>query len=262
MPPSLNYLAASSNATAGRKRSIADIDDQDDHLSHESSKPKSEPVYGPGMTLTYPAEPSFHISAESQTGTWAEDKHDKEESVKTSAARPIAVSRKSQRLNTTTTPSGLSTSPESATVTPSTTIVDEHGNTMDALITALGIGWKPIQPEQARAYARYIENHYDLKQTEVMLESEGRSAYLVRATYTGVQQFLLFDESLAWCQPAGSTLAEVVQNIVYRPYPWNDLPRMSAQSRSVTPPYVTGSMEPAAASAPSTDMAMGDAMQI
>jgi hypothetical protein len=59
-PPSLNYLAAVSNASAGRKRSIADVDDPEENVPVGSivtqvpAKPKQEPVYGPGMTLIYP----------------------------------------------------------------------------------------------------------------------------------------------------------------------------------------------------------------
>src|SRR5262245_48030743 len=74
-PPSLNYLAAVSNATAGRKRSITDVDDPEENrpvgtvVTQSPAKPKPEPIYGPGMTLIYPDEPGFSIAAESQTGT-------------------------------------------------------------------------------------------------------------------------------------------------------------------------------------------------
>ena len=90
-PPSLNYLAAVSNATAGRKRSIADVDEPEENLpagsivTQSPSKPKPEPVYGPGMTLIYPGEPGYTMAAESQSGTWYEEKIEKEE--KADAAR-------------------------------------------------------------------------------------------------------------------------------------------------------------------------------
>lgn len=101
-PPSLNYLAAASNATAGRKRSIADVDEPEENQPTGSVtipapvKSRGEPIYGPGMTLIYPDDPGYSIAAESQSGTWCEEKIETEEKA---AARPIAVSRKSQRVS-------------------------------------------------------------------------------------------------------------------------------------------------------------------
>ena len=196
-PPSLNYLAAVSNATAGRKRTIADVDEPEENrpvgavVTQVPVKPRGEPVYGPGMTLIYPDEPGFSIAAESQTGTWCEEKNEKEEK---SAVRPIAISRKSQRMDSATSITVPSLNDMDAQRAAG--IIDEHGNTIEKLISSLGVGWKnvmtnPVLRDAARAYSRVIENHFDLSDALVMLEKESLSAYLVRAKQHGVQGYWL-----------------------------------------------------------------------
>lgn len=264
-PPSLNYLAAVSNATAGRKRSIADVDEPEENVPAGSvvtqvpAKPKPEPIYGPGMTLIYPGEPGWSIAAESQTGTWCEEKQEKEE--KAQPVRPIAVSRKSQRMNSAgdvTIPSLNDMAAEQAD-----NIIDENGNTIDTLITSLGIGWKnvmtnPTLRDAARAYARVIENHFDLTEAVVMLEKESLSAYLVRAKQHGVQGYWLFSDSLQWCQPVGWSLQRTVSNLMSGPIPQVEGEKIFARQRTPSEPSTP----------PSQDMEMSvavvddDAMQM
>ncbi|ORY11734.1 hypothetical protein BCR34DRAFT_317071 [Clohesyomyces aquaticus] len=262
-PPSLNYLAAVSNATAGRKRSITDVDDPEENSPDGSvtiqlpAKPKPEPIYGPGMTLIYPGEPGWSIAAESQTGTWCEEKHETEE--KATPVRPIAVSRKSQRLDSAT-----------AVVVPSLNdmaveaIIDDNGNTIDTLIRSLGVGWKNFMTndnlrEASRAYSRVIENHFDLTEAIVMLEKESLSAYFVRAKQHGVQGYWLFSDSLQWCQLVGWSLQRAVSNLMSGPVPRVEGERINARQR-------TPSSEPA--TPPSQDIGMAvavfddDAMQM
>ncbi|KAF2871416.1 hypothetical protein BDV95DRAFT_40291 [Massariosphaeria phaeospora] len=247
-PPSLNYLAAVSNATAGRKRSITDVDDPEENapvgsvVAQLPAKPKPEPIYGPGMTLIYPDEPGFSIAAESQTGTWCEEKNEKED--KAEPVRPIAVSRKSQRVDSAsniTIPS-LNDMPTQKTEN----IIDENGNTIDTLITSLGVGWKnvmtnPSLRDAARAYSRVIENHFDLSDALVMLEKEALGAYLVRAKQHGVQGFWLFSDSFQWCQLVGWSLQRTIQNVTAGPIPKVEGDRIVARQRSpssepITPP--------------------------
>lgn len=242
-PPSLNYLAAASNATAGRKRSIADVDDPEENspsgniVTQLPPKPKAAPIYGPGMTLIYPGEPSFNIAAKSQTGTWIEEKNETEEAAP--AVRPIAASRKSQRMDSAT---GI-TIPllNDVAMDVPEQFIDENGNTIDTLITSLGVGWKNVMTnltlrDAARAYSRVIEKHFDLTDATVMLEKESLSAYLVRAKQHGVQGYYLFSDSLQWCQLVGWSLQRTVQNLMSGPVPRVEGERMNARSHTPSEP--------------------------
>lgn len=264
-PPSLNYLAAVSNATAGRKRSIADVDDPEENqpvgtvVALPPAKPKPEPIYGPGMTLIYPDEPGFSIAAESQTGTWCEEKNEKEE--KARAVRPIAISRKSQRMDSATSTTVSSLNDMDAERTEG--IIDEHGNTIDALISSLGVGWKNVMTNPAlcvaaRAYSRVIENHFDLTDALVMLEKESLSAYLVRAKQHGVQGYWLFSDSLQWCQLVGWSLPRTVHNLMAGPIPQVEGERINARQRTpsepATPPSQDMDMPVAVADADAMEM--------
>ncbi|EAT86747.1 hypothetical protein HBI56_130840 [Parastagonospora nodorum] len=252
-PPSLNYLAAVNNSSAGRKRSIADVDDPEENLPVGSivtqmpAKPKPEPVYGPGMTLIYPGEPGFAIAAESQSGTWCEEKHEKEE--KAEAVRPIAVSRKSARMS----PSANVEVPSlnDMDAQSSDAMVDDNGTTVNTLIASLGVGWKNIMTnpnlrDAARAYSRVIERHFDLTDALVMLEKESLSAYLVRAKQHGVQGYWLFSDSLQWCQLVGWSLERTVGNLMSGPVPRVEGERITARqltpSNPPTPPAQPVSM--------------------
>ncbi|KAF2202537.1 hypothetical protein GQ43DRAFT_439633 [Delitschia confertaspora ATCC 74209] len=239
-PPSMNYLASVSSNTVRRKRSIADVDDPEENspvgtiTTQLPTKPKPEPIYGPGMTVIYPGEPGYSMAAESQSGTWYEEKLEQKE--KAQPVRPIAVSRKSQRLTSVDDVTVPSLNEQAAQ-----SIIDENGNTIDGLITSLGIGWKnimtnPILRDAARAYARVIENHFDLTDVVVMLEKESLSAYLVRAKQHGVQGYWLFSDSLQWCQLVGWSLQRTVQNLMSGPVPRVEGERINARQRTPTEP--------------------------
>lgn len=251
-PPSMNYLAAVSNNTLGRKRSIADVDDPEENapvgtvVTQPPPKPRGEPIYGPGMTLIYPGEPGYSIGAESQTGTWYEAKQEEKE--KSPPVRPIAVSRKSQRMDSATDLTIPSLNEHGVQ-----NIIDENGNTIDTLITSLGVGWKNIMTNPslrhaARAYARVIENHFDLTDVVVMLEKESLCAYLVRAKQCGVQGYWLFSDSLQWCQLVGWSLQRAVQNLMAGPVPRVEGERVIARQRTPSEP----------ATPPPQDVAMTD----
>jgi hypothetical protein len=252
-PPSLNYLAAVSNSSAGRKRSIADVDDPEENqpvgsiVTQMPTKPRGEPIYGPGMTLIYPGDPGFSIAAESQSGTWCEEKHEKEE--KAQPVRPIAVSRKSARMSSSANVAVPSLNDMDVQNTES--IIDDNGNTIETLITSLGVGWKNIMTnlnlrDAARAYSRVIERHFDFTDALVMLEKESLSAYLVRAKQHGVQGYWLFSDSLQWCQLVGWSLERTVSNLMAGPVPRVEGDRISARqltpSEPVTPPAQPVSM--------------------
>jgi len=242
-PPSLNYRAAVSNATAGRKRTITDVDDPEENaptgmtITQVPAKPKCEPIYGPGMTLIYPDEAGCFISAESQSGTWLEEKQTKSE--KAPPVRPIAVSRKSQRMDSAT--DITIPSLNDMAVQPVDSVIDEHGNTIDTLIMSLGVGWKNVMSnsnlrDAARAYARVIENHFDFTEALVMLEKESLGAYLVRAKQHGVQGYWLFADSLQWCQLVGWSLQRTVANLTAGPVPQVEGDKIFARQRTPSAP--------------------------
>lgn len=238
-PPSLNYQAAPTHSTAGRKRTITDVDDPEENAPSGTAiaQPKPQPVYGPGMTLIYPGEPGWSIAAESQTGTWCEEKRAQDEQAK--PVRPIAVSRKSQRIESAadiTVPSL-----NDLAVKPAEQVIDDNGNTIETLIRTLGLGWKnvmtnPILRDAARAYARVIENHFDLTDVTVMLEKESLSAYLVRAKQHGVQGYWLFADSLQWCQLVGWSLQRTITNLTSGPIPRVEGERICARQRTPSAP--------------------------
>ncbi|KAK7185628.1 hypothetical protein DPSP01_007503 [Paraphaeosphaeria sporulosa] len=256
-PPSLNYQASPvSNAKAGRKRSITDVDDPEENrpvgavVTQQPVKPKPEPVYGPGMTLIYPGEPGYTMAAESQSGTWYEEKIEKEE--KAQPVRPIAVSRKSQRMDSATDIVVPSLNDMAMDAQRTDAIVDENGTTLNTLMSSLGVGWKnvitnPSLRDAARAYSRVIENHFDLTDAVILLEKESLSAYLVRAKQHGVQGFWLFSDSLQWGQLVGWSLQRTVQNLMAGPIPQVEGERINARQRTPSEPSTPPSQVPARA---------------
>jgi hypothetical protein len=250
-PPSLNYLAAVSNKSAGRKRSIADVDDPEENLpvgsivTQSPAKPKPEPVYGPGMTLIYPGEPGYIMAAGSQSGTWYEEKIEKEE--KAAAVRPIVVSRKSARMS----PSANVTVPSLHDMDAQKTeeLIDDNGNNINTLINSLGVGWKNVMTnpnlrDAARAYARVIERHFDFTDVLVMLEKESFNAYLVRAKQHGVQGYWLFSDSLQWCQLVGWSLERTVSNLMFGSTPRVEGERINARHLTPLEPATTPNLQP------------------
>jgi hypothetical protein len=209
------------------------------------------------MTLIYPGQPGWSIAAESQTGTWCEEKQTNEE--KAQPVRPIAMSRKSQRMDSAA--DIRVPSLNDMAVPPVDNVIDDKGNTIENLITALGVGWKnvmtnPTFRDMVRAYARVIENHFDLTDAQVMLEKESLSAYLVRAKQHGVQGYWLFADNLQWCQRVGWSLQRTVTNLTAGPIPRVEGEKISA--REITPSAPSTPAPYAMAS----DVADGDAMEM
>jgi hypothetical protein len=191
-PPSLNYLSKSQDGIAGRKRSRADIHDDDETAAAgpvQPPKPKVEPIFGPGMTLIYPDEPALNIAAESQSGTWMEEKADTTV-VEPPVDRPVLIARKSQRR--------ISNGEES----------NDANNALDPIVLRLGIGWKRISETQAAAVAgqeTYIKNQYPyVQQPKIVLQHEGLSIFVIRSIAIDlrglVHQWWLFTDDLNSCR--------------------------------------------------------------
>lgn len=208
-----NRPTLTSNATfAGRKRSrdeaAVNLDAPDKVVPPPKvEEPEDEWEYGPGMILIK-KNAGYVTSADSQSGTWVEEKAAEEharklvevtiEQEKLSQDRPSLRSNKSQRLTLTndTLPlaqavysngsSGRDNSPEA----PSAPVVDEF-------TVHLGIGWAQMCADQhiqaaARGWQKYIENHYPVSDAKIRLQSRGLNAYLVEAR----EGFFLFADDL------------------------------------------------------------------
>ncbi|QDS70624.1 hypothetical protein FKW77_000643 [Venturia effusa] len=206
-PPSLNYLSRSHDGIAGRKRSRADIHEDDEPSPAgpvQPPKPKVEPVYGPGMTLMYPDEPALNIAAESQSGTWMEEKADTVVVEPPSTQRPVLTARKSQRRDL----DGESS--------------NSINRTLDPIVLKLGIGWKRVTETQAAAVAgqeTYIKNQYPyVQQPKIVLQHEGLGIFVTRSAPIdcsgSIHQWWLFTEDLNTCRLlCNSTEEEVLRRL-------------------------------------------------
>lgn len=188
-----------------------------------------EPIYGEGMVLINPTS-GRALTAESQTGTWYEEKVEQEALAKAQEiaqleTRPkLGAGRKSMRLSQSTIRSvhdmanGVGNSHNSAPASPPkstpTTEIDEA-------TIALGIGWTKISSEDpdmqaaARGWAKYLEVHYanHIHGAEILLKNRGLDAYLV-----GCQEgFYLFTEDLLRGQLVGRTWETCLNNLRMSP---------------------------------------------
>jgi hypothetical protein len=152
-----------------------------------------EPIYGPGMTLLNPRD-GRPISAESQSGTWIEEKDEEDrvaEKAHAEAQRPIIRPTKSCRLE--------SSSCVGQVEVPNTPVsIPSPVPDIDPASAMLGVGWKVVPRDDediqqaVRGWGRFIENHYPLREVEIVLKSEGQEAYLVRSQ----EGWWLFKEDL------------------------------------------------------------------
>ncbi|EXJ56912.1 hypothetical protein A1O7_07256 [Cladophialophora yegresii CBS 114405] len=184
--------------------------------------PEEEPIYGEGMVLLNP-KTGLSVSAESQTGTWFEEKADEtalREEIAASYTRPkMPTSRKSVRLSQTSIRLPIDTGIASAPASPPKTAVERPE--FDEATIALGIGWSKMESESeslqtaARGWARYIDNHYsrDIHGAQLLLRNAGLDAYLV-----GCQEgFFLFSDSLLEGKLVGRTWETCLQNLRSQP---------------------------------------------
>ncbi|KAK4503438.1 hypothetical protein PRZ48_004353 [Zasmidium cellare] len=210
--PNGTTAASTPGSLAGRKRSRADVFDEnegDNRLddgsvatptTEELKKPRGKPVYGPGMTLIYPEDPGYDMCAESQSGTWVEEHAERKPFQLAHAKRPSVTSRKSQRMDTTASgPDDLAqlVLPPSIREVTSEPLIDEATR-------ALGISWTRMDSDEAhqiqeRAYSKWIQNHYPgMKDIAIWFENKGLPAYLIAAlnAYNGQHEYYIFSHDL------------------------------------------------------------------
>lgn len=217
----------STNANPSRKRSREEILDDVTDPSMDSSTTSAvspEPIYGEGMALINPST-GVSTSAESQTGTWYEEKLEAEllatTEVKELAAAQVSETlvmpmRKCQRRDSSfkldLVQNGQLRSVDLQKAGPEEPAIDVFTH-------LLGVGWArvgnsdPDMQAAARGYARYIENHYPLSGVAVVLKSKGLDAYLVQA----VGGFYLFKEDLSEGQLVGSDWEKCLANLQRSP---------------------------------------------
>ncbi|RFU34645.1 hypothetical protein B7463_g1746, partial [Scytalidium lignicola] len=231
-----NLSPVAPHSTAGRKRSRdeASLNDEEYFLAKPTeitpAESEDEWEYGEGMVLIKKGKnKGYHIDASSQTGTWAEEKAEKEKQVKLLAAalamppspeRPILRSHKSQRLNLSATPStGEEISFGSGSLgTPLSSVAKSMAAsvepTVDDFTRHLGIGWSSISNDEhiqaaARGWTKFIENHYPVTNAKIRLQSRGLASYLVEAD----QGYFLFGEDLKQGRLVSQNLERVWANL-------------------------------------------------
>jgi len=181
-----------------------------------------EPIYGEGMVLLDPRT-GRALAAETQTGTWYEEKVEQEAVARqeAAAARPkIPVGRKSARLSQSSMRTGLDM-PNPSMSAPASPLKSTPTAEVDEATIALGIGWSKMSSEDpdlqaaSRGWARYLEVHYSgqVHGAEILLKNRTMDAYLV-----GCQEgFFLFAEDLLRGQLVGRTWDTALSNLRSQP---------------------------------------------
>ena len=222
--PSTSLTSITTNPSRKRSREEEPEDDRDLSISPlKAAAVSPEPIYGEGMVLINPST-GVSTSAESQTGTWYEDKLEAEllaavEVNKLAAAqaleRLVMPMRKCQRRDTSSTLDSFDNGQYNMID------VGKSGPgepAIDLFTHLLGVGWAcvgtdPDMQAAARGYAKYIENHYPLSTVAVVLKSRGLDAYLVQEA----GGFYLFREDLSEGQLVGSDWEKCLANLQRSP---------------------------------------------
>jgi hypothetical protein len=227
--PSHSMTPISTNPSRKRSRDETDFTSNHDgsyfplqQVDTPASIPE-EPIYGEGMVLLNPST-GMSISAESQTGTWYEEKVETKSApiLAMESSRPeMPTSRKSVRLGPTA-PSPAQLDDIAAAVAPESPPKSSTSHpTIDNFTYALGIGWTRMSSEDpdiqaaARGWARYLENHYfrHIHGAKILLKSEGLNAYLV-----GCQEgYYLFREDLLEGRLVGRVWESCLNNLRIHP---------------------------------------------
>jgi hypothetical protein len=229
--PNEGMTPISTNPSKKRSRDESTFDSSVDGSYFSSADaipapiPEEEPIYGEGMVLLNP-KTGLAVSAESQTGTWYEEKVDEtilKEEVAAANFRPkLPTSRKSVRLSQSSIRIPLdsaATTTATAPGSPLKSAIDRPE--FDEATMALGIGWTKISSEDealqaaARGWARYLENHYarHIHGAQFLLKSSGLNAYLVGCR----EGYYLFSEDLLEGKLVGRTWETCLQNLRAQP---------------------------------------------
>lgn len=218
---------------AGRKRSRGDVHAPEEDIQglgdgsvntpalEAPAKPRGEPIYGHGMTLIYPDDPGYEAGPESQSGTWVEERTERNQWQLLNEGRPPINARKSQRMD-----AGASGPDDLAQlVLPPQMREVTSEPLIDEATRALGISWtrmdstESLQISQA-AYAKWIQNHYPgLKDVAVWFENSALPGYLVAAqsAYKGQSEYYIFSHDLTEARLVTSDPAQLVPRLQMLP---------------------------------------------
>ncbi|KAJ5103485.1 hypothetical protein N7532_004014 [Penicillium argentinense] len=225
--------------------------------------PKAEPIYGEGMVLLNP-DTGMALSAESQTGTWYEEKAESQHTAGDPiSSRSIAlqsdaaeISRKSQRLDQSAPGlddialssirqrlSGPDYNDQHRSLPSGSTPPSEPH--IDDATLLLGISWQRIDTDDdmapaVRGWTKYIDNQYaaHLRRSQMLLKSRALSAFLVSATPLSSfsTSFYLFNDDLTQCQLVASSWDACLQNLRCTPIVFEGSTPLVAAARSASPP--------------------------
>lgn len=212
-------------SAAGRKRSRDEAAFEDDYFPIQQPTPpapenEEEWEYGEGMTLLKPRGKGYIISAESQTGTWADEKVAEPAKAVTppiSTDRPNLRSAKSQRLDFTSTPGFTEEVMSDAALITPVAASPTNGPTeptVDDFTRHLGVGWSLISADEdiqaaARGWTKFIENHYPVTGAKIQLQSRGLASYLIESN----EGFFLFGEDLKQGRLVSTSLEKTWLNL-------------------------------------------------
>lgn len=241
MPPFAEPMATTEpiapmpSSLAGRKRSRGDAHSPEEEeveiedgsitapIAEAPNKPRGKPLHGPGMSLVYPEDPGYSALAESQSGTWVEERVEFNQLQRqvAHAKRPSISSRKSQRKDTTSSCNDnlaqlvLPPQIREATTEP---LIDE-------VTRVLGISWTRLDGSEAgrinqAAYSKWIQNHYpSLKEVTVWFEEKSIPGYLAAAqnACTNEPAFYIFSHDLTEARLVTSDSASLVPRLKMLP---------------------------------------------
>ena len=241
MPPFAQPMATTEpiapmpSSLAGRKRSRGDAHSPEDEavdiedgsittpISAAPNQPRGKPIYGPGMSIVYPEDPGYSALAESQSGTWVEERAELNQFQRqvAHAKRPSVSSRKSTRRDTASSVNDnlaqlvLPPQMREATAEP---LIDEATR-------VLGISWTRLDGSEAgrinqAAYTKWIQNHYpSLKEVKIWFEEKSIPGYLVAAQNSCSNEpvFYIFSNDLTEARLVTSDPTQLVPRLKMLP---------------------------------------------
>ena len=176
-------------------------------------------IAGEGMARINPLTGTA-ITAETQSGTWFEDQLEKklqpdmEDAAAQTGSDGELPKRKVQRRDASNLDVARAADPSEVIESP--TVAEP---TIDQYTRQLGIGWRQVGEDSgsaamARAFSRYIVNHYPLLTSpEVIIKCESLDSYLVEAS----QGYFLFSENLQQGRLVARTWENTLANLQSRP---------------------------------------------
>ena len=219
-----NLPAAPITINASRKRSREEASPEDEEMGRTlppSRTPGISPtaIAGEEMARINPLTGTA-ITAETQSGSWFEDQLEKklqsdmEDAAVQTGSDGELPKRKVQRRDASNT--DVARAANLSEVIESPTVADP---TIDQYTHQLGIGWTHVGEDSgsvamARAFSRYIDNHYPLLTSpEVLLKSKSLDSYLVKAS----QEYFLFSENLQQGRLVARTWEDTLASLQSRP---------------------------------------------